>query len=344
VADLRVGLVGFGLAGRAFHAPLIEAVAGLELAMVVTSRTAEVQSAYPGVRTAPSLDSVWDDIDLLVVAAPNRVHVSLASEAVRRGIPVVVDKPLAPTADEAARLVSEAAAAGVGLTVFHNRRWDGDFLTVRKLVADGELGDVIRLESRFERFRPQVAREAWREQGDPAEGGGALLDLGPHLVDQALVLFGPVSHVYGEVSRLRSGAVVDDDVFLALRHASGVRSHLSMGAVSPLHGPRFAVTGLAAGFASDGLDPQEGQLRDGVRPGDPGFGRFDRPGRIVDDSGERPVELEPGNYPAFYEGVVAWLRDGAPPPVDPVDAVEGLRLLEQAKYGSSTVARQGGAA
>ncbi len=333
--ELAVTLVGFGLAGRAFHAPLIAATAGLTLSVVVTSRRAEVERSHPGARVAASVEEAWEGCDLLVVAAPNRVHVPLAGEAIRRGVPVVVDKPLAIEAQDAERLVAEARERDVPLTVFHNRRWDGDFLTVRRLVSEGVLGELIRLESRFERFRPQVAPDKWRELGDPAQGGGSLLDLGSHLVDQALVLLGPVVRVYAEVNRLRAGVQADDDAFLALEHEGGVHSHLSLGAVSPLHGPRFALSGLKAGFATTGLDVQEDQLRGGMTPADPRYGRAERSGRLVDDGGERPVELERGDYPAFYARVVTWLRGQAPPPVEPDDAVAGLRVLEAARTSAA---------
>ena len=183
------------------------------------------------------------------------------------------------------------------MTVFQNRRWDGDFLTVRRLVDDGALGDVARFESRFERFRPEVKPDAWRELPDAAEGGGLLLDLGAHLVDQARVLFGDPVGVYAEIDVRRPGAEVDDDVFLALEHPHGVRSHLWMSATAPLYGPRFRVSGLKAGFGVDGLDPQEPQLAEGKRPGEAGFGEAP-PGVLVDAGGSRPVELERGRYEA----------------------------------------------
>src|SRR6059036_185726 len=189
MSDVRVGIAGFGIAGEVFHAPLVDAVEGLEVAGIVTSspeRQERARAAYPGAVVVADLDALWEQIDVLVVAAPNRAHVPLALAALERELAVVVDKPLAPSAAEAERLL----AAGGALTVFQSRRWDGDFLTVRRLVEEGALGDVVRFESRFERFRPEVAAGRWRELGDPAEGGGLLLDLGAHLVDQAREVFG----------------------------------------------------------------------------------------------------------------------------------------------------------
>ncbi|HEX2086582.1 MAG TPA: Gfo/Idh/MocA family oxidoreductase, partial [Solirubrobacteraceae bacterium] len=209
------------------------------------------------------------------------------------------------------------------------RRWDGDFLTARRLVEDGVLGDVLRFESRFERFRPEI-KEGWRERGAAEEGGGLLLDLGSHLVDQARVLFRHPVRVYAEIDRRRAGAEVDDDVLLALEHPGGTRSLLWMSSIAPLHGPRLGVTGLRGGFAVDGLDPQEDQLGAGLRPGDPGFGERERPGRLVDAAGERAQPIEPGRYASFYEAV----RDGEVP-VDPRDAVAVLRVLEAARRSAA---------
>jgi scyllo-inositol 2-dehydrogenase (NADP+) len=324
VSSLRAGIAGYGLAGEVFHAPLIDAVDGIEVAGIVTTdaeRQARASSAYPDARVVPDVDELWDGIDLLVIAAPNRAHVPLGLAAVEHGVALVVDKPLAPNAADGERLIQAAEAAGVPLTVFQNRRLDGDFLTLRGLLERGELGAVTRFESRFERFRPELS-DGWRELGDAAEGGGLLLDLGAHLVDQARVLFGPPLRVYAELDQRRPGGQVEDDVFVALEHAGGVRSHLWMSAVAPLNGPRFRVSGLERGFASDGLDPQEAQLADGVRPGDPGYGESEG--------------HETGAYQRFYEGVRDWLRDGAPAPVDPRDSLACLRVLEAARRSAQT--------
>jgi scyllo-inositol 2-dehydrogenase (NADP+) len=332
--ELAVGIVGYGLAGEVFHAPLVEAVDGLRVAAVVTSspeRQARARAAHPDAAVVAGVDELWDRaLDAVVVAAPNRAHVPVALAAVERDVAVVVDKPLAASVEDAERLL----AAGGRVTVFQNRRWDGDFLTVRRLVDEGALGDVIRFESRFERFRPEVSADAWRELPDAAEGGGLLLDLGAHLVDQARVLFGDPVGVYAEIETRRPGAQVDDDVFLALEHPGGARSHLWMSATAPLHGPRFRVSGLKAGFGVDGLDPQEPQLAEGKRPGEPGFGEGPA-GVLVDASGSRPLELERGRYERFYEGVRDWVRGTADAPVDPADSVAGLRILEAARRSAA---------
>jgi scyllo-inositol 2-dehydrogenase (NADP+) len=326
----RVGIIGFGLAGRVFHAPLVEAVDGLELAAIVTSddaRRAQAAAAHPGAEVLSSVAELWGRVDLVVVAAPNRAHVRLGLAAMERGLAVVVDKPLAPTASEAELLL------GVGgrLTVFQNRRFDGDFLTAGRLVRDGVLGRVTRFESRYERFRPAVSAEAWRERADPAEGGGLLLDLGAHLVDQACQLFGPPVRVYAEIDIRRPEGRVEDDVFVAVEHGGQERSHLWMSSVAPLYGPRLRISGLTAGFETFGLDPQESQLAAGLRPGHPDFGRSE-PGRLVDADGRRDLPVEPGAYQRFYEQIPAWLA----PPVDPADSLACLRVLEAARRSAAT--------
>jgi scyllo-inositol 2-dehydrogenase (NADP+) len=317
---LRAGIAGYGLAGAVFHAPLIDAVDGIDVAAVMTrspERAERARAAYPEVRVVDSIDALIEDVDVLVVASPNASHAEIALAGIERGLSVVIDKPMAVTAADA-RAVADAG--GERVTVFHNRRWDGDFLTAQRLVRSGALGQITRFESRFERFRPEI-KLGWREQADAAQGGGVLLDLGPHLVDQAVQLFGPPDTVYGEVRTRRAGAAVDDDAFIALTHAGGEISHLWMSAIAPLHGPRFRVSGLQAGFASDGLDPQEEQLRDGLRPADPGFGES--------------KGVERGNYVAFYEGVRDWARGDAPAPVDPWDGVRVLEILERARAAAA---------
>jgi predicted dehydrogenase len=338
VEPARTALIGYGIAGEFFHAPLIAAVPGLELAAVVTraeDRRERVTARHPGAELLESADEIWDrpdDFDLVVVAAPNRAHVPLARESIEAELPVVVDKPLAVGADEARELIAEADQRGVMLTVFQNRRWDGDFLTVRRLIADGELGRVMRFESRFERWRPEI-KEGWRELGDPDEGGGVLFDLGSHLVDQALQLFGPVEGIYAELNGRRPGARVDDDAFVALEHVSGVRSHLWMSAVAADLGPRLRVLGNRAAYVKRGLDLQEDALRAGGRPDRPGWGEEAESSWGVLGAGDewRPVPTEAGAYQRFYEGVVRALRDGGPPPVDPGDALATLEILDAAR-------------
>ncbi|MFG2391373.1 Gfo/Idh/MocA family oxidoreductase [Streptomyces lavendulae] len=349
---LRVALIGYGLAGSVFHAPLVSATEGLVLDTVVTSdpgRQAQVREAHPDVRVTASATDLWDRAGedspgLVVIASPNKTHVPLATAALTAGIPVVVDKPLAATAAEARELAALADRTGTFLSVFQNRRWDNDFLTVRRLLADGELGEVQRFESRFERWRPQP-KGGWRESGAPEEIGGLLYDLGSHVVDQALVLFGPAVRVYAEADLRRPGAETDDDTFIAITHANGVRSHLYVSATTAQLGPRFRVLGSRAGYVKYGLDPQEAALREGLRPDRATDGALwgEEPphlwGRL--GSGESPltgggipVPTEHGDYPAYYAAVARALRTGGPAPVTAHEAAQCLEVLEAARRSS----------
>jgi predicted dehydrogenase len=339
---VRAAIVGYGLAGRFFHAPLIAATDGLEITSVVTAnatRAEQVVADHPGAQVVSSVDDLWmatTPPDVLIVASANNSHVAIAQEAIEHGVAAVVDKPLAITSAEGEQLVQAAERAGVLLTVFHNRRWDTDQLTLRRLIAEGALGEITRYESRFERWRPTVDPSKSREIEAPEAGGGVLLDLGSHLVDQALALFGPVTHVYAEIAA-RRGTAADDDAFLALRHASGPISHLFASAVTPSPGPRLRVQGTTAAFLVSGLDPQEAALRAGDRPDavdDWGKPADSERGRLVAGERSAPVPAEPGDWPRFYAQLRDALRGGGPPPVDPRDAVAGLRVLEAARQSA----------
>ena len=341
---IRVALIGYGLAGAVFHGPLISSTLGMSLATIVTGdpeRRARASSDHPVTLLLADVDALWQrsaQHDLVVVATPNRFHVPLGLAALEAGLPVVIDKPMAPTSEGGRRLVAEAAERDLLLTVFQNRRWDGDFLTVRRLISERALGPIVRFESRFERWRPQVREGAWRERGDPEEAGGLLFDLGSHLIDQAIGLFGQPRTVYAEVDRRRPGAEVDDDVFVALEHAAGVRSHLWMSVLAAIAGPRMRMLGLDAAYEKFGLDAQEQALSEGARPDDPGWGREppEQWGRLSTGDDERTVETEPGAYLEFYRGVAASLRDGEPPPVDPGEAVAVLKIIEAALESART--------
>lgn len=323
---VRVGLVGYGLAGAAFHAPLIRATEGLDLVAIVTSR--EVPS---GVTRLANVEELWAlDLDLIVVATPNDTHVPIARRALEAGAHVVVDKPLGVSAQEAEELVLRADEADRLLSVFQNRRWDGDYLTLRDLMSSDRLGKVHRFESRFERWRPQVA-EAWRESADPALGGGLLLDLGTHLIDQAVHVFGRVASVYAEIAAVRPGAVVEDDVFVALRHAGGEISHLWMSAAAADPGPRMRVLAERGAWTSFELDSQEAALRAGGGPRDGGFGQ--NPDGLLNGTA---YPTRAGHYASYYSGIEGALRRGGPNPVDPRDAVEVLRIIEAARLSAST--------
>jgi predicted dehydrogenase len=337
-ADIRVALIGYGLAGACFHAPLIAVTDGLKLVTIVTSDPERRQRAsreHPGVHVVDRADRIFEHAsghDLVVIATPNRTHVPLAMSALAAGQAVVVDKPFAPTAEEARSVIAEARRRGLFVSVYHQRRWDSDTLTVRRLIGEGVLGDVSRFESRLERWRPRPSG-GWRESAERDDAGGLLYDLGSHLVDQALHLFGPVRAVYAELDRRRPGAEVEDDVFLALTHVSGVRSHLWASALSAHRGPRLRVLGSRAAYVKADIDGQEAALVAGDRPDRPDWGveAMTRWGRLEVDGEARPVPSEPGAYQQYYAAVVTALRDGGPPPVDPGDAVRGLEIIAAAQ-------------
>lgn len=331
MTPLRTALLGYGLAGRVIHRPVLESVDELEVTQVVTadaSRRAAAEADLPQARVVSSAQALWQQaeaFDVVVVATNNDVHVPLAVAALDLGKPVVVDKPVALTSDDAARLVGHARSCGLPLGVFHNRRWDSDTLTAADLIASGVLGTVHRLESRFTRFRPQVV-DRWREKPG---GWGVLLDLGTHLVDQAVHLMGPVSQVWADVRKLRAAAEVDDDCVLALTHASGAGSLLWCSASAPWTGPRLVLQGSRAGWVKQDLDGQEAAQRAGRLPAD------EPDGTLWDADGARRVASRPGNWAEFYRGFAAAVRTGTPPPVRPEDAVHVLRVLEAAARSSS---------
>ncbi|GAA3649910.1 Gfo/Idh/MocA family protein [Microbacterium marinilacus] len=336
-APIRTAVVGFGVAGRWFHAAFLATDPAYRLDAIVSSdaeRAAAAHAEHPGASVFADLDELWrraDDLDLVVVAAPSHRHRALAERALDHGLHVVVDKPLVADPADGEALIARAHEHGRVLTVFHNRRWDGDFLTVQELIDGGRLGEVRRFESRFEWWQPE-APEGWKSQTAAADGGGILFDLGPHVIDQALRLFGPARCAHAELATRRAGAAADDDAFVALEHDSGVISHLWMSAVASAPGPRFRAVGSDATFTSWGLDGQEAALLAGARPGDPGFGETppERWGTLTRGDRSEPVPMRSGGYGAFYARLAEAIR-GAAPPVDPRDAVAGLRIIAAAR-------------
>lgn len=335
---MRVGLIGFGLAGRVFHGSLLAADPRFDVAAIVTSdpdRQADARHRHPGAEVVSSAEALLEranELDLVVIASPPPTHVPLATAAIDAGLAVVVDKPLCATAAEAEDLVAHVAAAGRLLTVFQNRRWDSDFLTLRREIAAGSLGEVRQLESRFERWKPAGVDPAkpWRSDG-PGEAGGVVYDLGSHLVDQAIQLMGPVDGVHAEITSYARTAGPDDG-FLSLRHAGGGVSRLWMSSVAGQVGPRFRVLGSEAAFLSWGLDVQEPQLASGIGPHDAAYGWPPEENWPIVGVGPSAALVPPvrGDYPAFYAGVAEALTSGAPLPVDPHDSVEVVRILEEA--------------
>ena len=345
-APIRTGIIGFGLAGRVFHAPFLATNPAFTIAAIATSseeRAAQAAAAHPGAQIV-STDALLalataGDLDLVVLASPPHVHREQAITALEGGAAVVIDKPFAPSVADAEAIIAAAEGAQRPLTVFQNRRWDGDFLTVARLLERGALGTVHRFESTFERFGAPK-RDQWQGQITPAQGGGILFDLGSHLVDQALTLFGPATLEVAELRAVREGLGSEDDAFLSLRHESGVRSHLTMSRVAAQSGPRFRVLGDESGYSVYGLDGQEPALKVGRWPGSEGYGETPAAqwGLLGVDNGEQPlvpVPTEAGAYPQFYEQVAASILDGAPVPVDPRSALDTVRIIEQAHAQSA---------
>lgn len=340
---IRTAVVGYGLAGSVFHAPLLAANSSYSLDAVATSdagRRAAASSRLPGVEVMRDGAAVLKraaDLDLLVLATPPATHHSLAKAALEAGLDVVVDKPFAVTSGQGQELIDLARQLDRVLTVFHNRRWDGDFLTLRKLLAAQSLGSVTRFESRFERWSPAISK-AWKARATAVDGGGALFDLGSHLIDQALQLFGPAAVLHAELKARRSDERTDDDVFLVLRHDSGVTSHLTMNMLCAQQGPRFRVLGSIGGFTKNGVDPQEPYMAAGGSPLDPAYGQEapEWAGLLGRDGHLDRLPTERGAYPEFYRILADKILDGGtasarPLPVDPEDAVAVLKIMEKAR-------------
>jgi scyllo-inositol 2-dehydrogenase (NADP+) len=336
-----VGLVGYGMAGRVFHAPVITSVEGLRLLKVVERRAEESRALYPWVEVVRDAGALFEDeaVELVVVATPNESHFELARRALAAGRHVVVEKPFAVTTAEAGRLIELARERGRVLTAYHNRRWDGDFLTVRKILGDGTLGRLLEYESRYDRFRDEPRPGAWRER--PGPGSGLLYDLGPHLIDQALVLFGRPRAVEADVRRQRSFAATDDFFRIALHYGEGPRVRLSAGMLAPRATPRFRLRGDAGSFVKYGLDPQEEALKRGRTPAEPGWGA-EPPGQWgtleTEADGERTaraVETLAGRYQDFYRNVADAVRGRAALAVSPEDARDTVRVIELAFRSSA---------
>jgi scyllo-inositol 2-dehydrogenase (NADP+) len=318
---IRVGLAGYGLAGSAFHAPLIRACERMELTGVLTSRDAPERVG--------GFDELLEQSDLIVIATPNTTHFELASRALDAGKHVVVDKPFTVTVAEADQLIGRAGECDRLLTVFHNRRWDSDFLTVRKILP--QLGEIQLFEAHWDRFRPGI-KQGWREV--PESGGGVLNDLGPHMIDQALLLFGMPDVISADVIAQRAGAQVDDYFDVSLHYGSK-RVALRCSTLIAEPRPRFAVHGTGGSFVKHGLDPQEAQLKSGMDPRDGRFGIDENHGVLtLAEGSQQQVRTVRGDYAAFYEAVADAILDGAPPPVDPADARAGLVLIDLARRAS----------
>ncbi|AUN29514.1 oxidoreductase [Niveispirillum cyanobacteriorum] len=334
MATLRTALVGFGYAGQTFHAPLIAATAGLELACIVSSNAGKVRQYWgEDVAVTPDINVVLADsgIDLVVIATPNDTHADLTRRALLAGKHVVVDKPFTVTLDEARALAALEQQTGRVLSIFHNRRWDSDFLTLSRLIKDGTLGRVTQFESHFDRFR-LVPRDRWRERAGVA-GAGLWYDLGPHILDQALCLFGRPVDLLADIATQRPGCGAADYFHAILRYADGLRVILHGSMLTADNGLRFAVHGDSGSFVKHGLDSQEDMLKAGLVPGCDNWGWDPRPGQLTRIGADGTMTAAahvglPGDYRCYYAGVVDAIRGLQPNPVTVRQAITVMEMIE----------------
>lgn len=330
---LRVGISGYGLAGRYFHAPVLKG-AGFEVVGILTrnqQRAAQARSDFPQVTVAQTIHELLSlDLDLLVVASANIAHAEEAIAGMRAGVPVVVDKPMGRTLEETEKIIAVSDQTGTMVCTYFNRLFDSDALTVKKVIAEGAIGNIFRLDSRFERFKPTSNPESWREANSAADGGGNLLDLGPHLVSLALDWFGPAEVTYASVRSIRG--LADDDIVINLKHESGVDSYLSASAIIGADGPRIRLSGSNGSLVIKDLDSQEQRLRSGAYPAggawsppaiSPAF--IHRGDEVI------PYPAEPGNYSTFYLQVGAAISGFRGWPVTPDDALAVAKILDDAR-------------
>jgi predicted dehydrogenase len=330
---LKVGIAGYGLAGRYFHAPLLKGC-GFEIAGVLTTskeRTAHALLDFPGTKVVGSISELVElDLDFLVVASANLVHAEQALAAIDKAIPVVIDKPMGRTAAEVEQIIAAGQSKKVAVTTFFNRRWDSDALTINKVLASNVLGEIHRLDSRFERFRPELTPNSWRESMSAEQGGGQLLDLQPHLISTAIDWFGPAKLVTASVRSLRS--TTDDDSVLVLNHESGVNSYLSASALVGAPGPRIRILGTKGALVINDIDPQEALLRAGKFP-ENGTWTVPTSSEAFIHRGDEIEKIEsvPGNYGHFYKQVEQAIVNGAPWPVTTSDALLVSQIIDQAR-------------
>lgn len=332
---IGVGLIGYGKAGRVFHAPLIESVSGLRLRTIVQRNADDARERHPAAEVVHDFDAVLEDaeIALVVVATPNDSHFELGRRALLAGKHVVIDKPFTVTSDEARRLIDLAAEQQRILTVFHNRRFEGDFLTIRHLIEEKALGRLVSYEARFDRLRSEPRPGAWRDASTP--GSGVLYDLGSHLIDQALVLFGVPNHITADVRTERDFGSSDDAFDLWLDYPR-LKVALTAGMLVRERTPRFTVRGTEGTFVKYGIDPQESALAGGGTPRDAGWGREPREqwGTLITDRGEQTVETLPGSYAGYYENVRDAIAGRAMLAVQPEQARTTIEIIEAAARSS----------
>jgi len=332
---LNVGLIGFGLSGRYFHSPFLTTNAGFKLKTVVERSKNEAQEFDPSIENARSVDELLSDpsIDLVFICTPNDTHFPYAMDALENGKHVVIEKPFSATEEEAKQLIAVAEEKGLILTAYQNRRWDSDFLTIKKLIEEDKLGDIVEYECRYDRFRPVVPTESWKEKSVPV--GGNLYNLGPHLIDQALVLFGEPITVTAEIRSVRPNSEIDDYFDVRLGYADKlviVKSSLMVYE----NFLRYHLHGTKGSFIKGGLDPQEETLRKNILPTEKPWGvePEDRWGKLYSEAFTGIIESEPGDYAPFYQNVYDAIVHGAELAVKPSEILRTTRVIDLAFQSS----------
>lgn len=336
---LRVGIAGYGLAGRSFHAPILSAT-NFEVATILTNndvRKRHAKEDFPNAKIVTSIEQMCsEDLDLVVIASGNQSHLSQSLTAIKAGIPTVVDKPMAINFADTKQILDAAQSAQVPVTTYFNRKWDSDTLTLKRVIRDGHIGTVIRMDSRFERFRPQLNPQSWRESNSAENGGGLLLDLAPHLISTAIECFGTAQLKSASIRSVRGGS--DDDCVLILAHESGVQSILSASAVVGSPGPRLRVIGSEGALVINDLDPQEALLRSGKAPHE---GKWledtSSPAIIYRGDTQEKFESDPGNYCHFYSMVHEAIVNKTPMPVSAEEILRVAQIIDQAREMSNRV-------
>ena len=330
---LRVGIAGYGLAGRSFHAPILSAT-NFDIAAILTNndvRKRHAKEDFPAAKILSNIEELCEQgLDLVVIASGNQVHLSQALAAIKAGIPTVVDKPMGINVAQTEELLNASMSAGVPVTTYFNRKWDSDTLTLKRVIRDGHIGRVIRMDSRFERFRPQLNPQSWRENNSPQDGGGLLLDLAPHLISTAIDCFGHAELKSASIRSVRGGA--DDDCVLVLGHDSGVESILSASAVVGSPGPRLRVIGSDGAFVVNELDPQEALLRSGKKPKD-GKWNEDTASKAFIHRGDSVEEFksDPGNYSHFYSLVHSAIVNKTAMPIGSEEILAVARIIDHTR-------------
>jgi len=334
--EINVGLIGYGYSGSIFHAPVIRSVEGLKIKKVVSSQPKKVQGDLPDVEVIAEVGELLSDpeIDLVVITAPNSLHYSLTKQSLRTGKHVVVEKPFVIHSKEAKELMSLAKERNLLLSVYQNRRWDNDYLTVKKCIEDNLLGEIVTYEAHFDRYIPKVTKK-WREQ--KLEGSGVLYDLGPHLIDQAIQLFGLPRTIWADVGVQRPGAIIDDYFHIVLNYEGPLRVILHSGSMVCQPGPRFLVHGTEGSFIKYGKDPQATLLEQGQNPQNANWGEDppDLYGELITYRENQTIKTKmktiPGNYRRFYSAMYEAITRGTAVPVDPADAMNVIKVIEKAQ-------------